>query len=378
MLFKRPGEVLPPAVNILVPISLGKSSLALLDMANAQLEEQGKTYENAAGFTLNAVFIDCEEADPLEKDPKEVLKELKEQFTHVTFTSIPLYSAFENTSSVSLLHDKDYSSVVDGISDKPTSIKELLSQTRTKTAREDLLSVLKRHLIIAEAKRQNYTLPTTIAWGHNATRLAELTLSLTIKGRGNSIHSQVLEHKNGTETTSGLPEIHPLNDVLSYEIPYYNNFRKTSHLVVDPETKPSQVTKNLSVDQLMHQYFENIQTNFPSIASTVVRTAAKLDDPNRDKEGLKECLICTAPVDPNQSLAWLTSITVNDSAPPETEEEEELSQKSREEKESETTTDSGKPTPNLCYGCIITIRDTTELQFPKRATKQEILDEYTL
>ncbi|KAG5360188.1 Cytoplasmic tRNA 2-thiolation protein 2 [Yarrowia sp. B02] len=379
VLFARPGCVLPPAVNIMIPISFGQSSLALLDMANAQLEEQAKTYENAAGFTLNAVFIDCSLADPLEKDPQETLSELEKRFTHAKFTSIPLSKAFEGASSVTLMHNRDYTSFVSGISEEPTSVEELLSSVGTKSAREDLLTVLKRHLIVEEAKRQNETLPTTVAWGHNATRLAELTLSLTIKGRGNRIHAQVLEHKNPKDSISGLPEIHPLNDVLSYEIPFYNSFRDVSDLAVDSVAKPSQVTKNLSIDQLMHQYFENIQTNFPSIASTVVRTAAKLDDPNADKQGLTPCLICASPVDPNQSLAWLTNITVNDPAAPETEEEEKLRQKAKEDKKGEDTlADKSLPVPNLCYGCIITIRDTENLKIPKRASKQEILDEFTL
>ncbi|KAG5368405.1 Cytoplasmic tRNA 2-thiolation protein 2 [Yarrowia sp. C11] len=378
VLFERPGCVLPPAINILVPISFGKSSLALLDMAHSQLEEQAKTYENAAGFTLNAVFIDCSEADILEKKPTETIQELQKQFPLAKFTSVPLSRAFEDTCAVSLKHNKDYSSFVSEISEEPTSVQHLLSSIGTKSAREDIISVLQRHLIIEEAHKQNLTLPTTVAWGHNATRLAELTLSLTIKGRGNRIHAQVLEHKNPQDSISGLPEIHPLNDVLSYEIPYYNSFRNVSHLEVNSLSKPSQVTKNLSIDQLMHQYFENIQTNFPSIASTVVRTAAKLDDPNAGKEGLTPCLICASPVDPNQSLAWLTNITVNEPAAPETEEEE-LSKKAEIEKSQESKeTDKNLPVPNLCYGCIITIRDTDKMSFPKRASKQEILDEFTL
>lgn len=380
VLFARPGCVLPPAINIMIPISFGQSSLALLDMANAQLEEQAKTYENAAGFTLNAVFIDCSEADPLEKEPKEIISELEKRFRHARFTTIPLSRAFEGASAVTLKHNRDYSSFVSNISEEPTSLQQLLSCVGTKSAREDVISVLQRHLIVEEAHRQNETLPTTVAWGHNATRLAELTLSLTIKGRGNRIHAQVLEHKDSKGSISGLPEIHPLNDVLSYEIPFYNSFVNVSDLVTNTVSKPSQVTKNLSIDQLMHQYFENIQTNFPSIASTVVRTAAKLDDPNAGKQGLTPCLICTSPVDPNQSLAWLTNITVNDPAAPETEEEEELSKKSKAEKAHEKKNDtvSQLPVPNLCYGCIITIRDTDNFTFPKRASKQEILDEFTL
>ncbi|QNP97230.1 Cytoplasmic tRNA 2-thiolation protein 2 [Yarrowia lipolytica] len=380
VLFARPGCVLPPAIKILVPISFGQSSLALLDMAHAQLEEQAKTYENAAGFTLNAVFIDCSEADPLEKEPNQIISELEKRFAHAKFTCIPLSKAFEGASSVTLKHNRDYTSFVSGISEEPTSVQQLLSCIGTKSAREDIISVLQRHLIIEEAKKQNESLPTTVAWGHNATRLAELTLSLTIKGRGNRIHAQVLEHKNPKDSISGLPEIHPLNDVLSYEIPFYNSFRNVSDLAVDTVSKPSQVTKNLSIDQLMHQYFENIQTNFPSIASTVVRTAAKLDDPNAAKQGLTPCLICASPVDPNQSLAWLTNITVNEPAAPETEEEEELSKKAHMEKSQEKTGDADRhlPVPNLCYGCIITIRDTDSFTFPKRASKQDILDEFTL
>lgn len=377
VMFSRPGCVLPPATNIMVPISLGQSSLALLDMAHAQLEEQAQTYEDARGFTLNAVHIDCSSADPMEKDPKEAIAELKKKFPRAEFTVVPLSRAFTGASSVTLQHNKDYTSLVTEISPEPTTVETLLSSIRTKSAREDLLEILKRHLIIEEAISQNKTLPTTVAWGHNATRLAELTLSLTIKGRGNRIHAQVLEHKDPKDSISGLPEIHPLNDVLSYEIPFYNSFRKIGDLPVNTTTKPSQVTKNLSIDQLMHQYFENIQNNFPSIASTVVRTAAKLDDPNSSKQGLTPCLICASPVDPNQSLGWLKNITVNDPAPQENEEERLLSENAQKTA-TKPDTNSQYPTPNLCYGCIITIRDTNSVTFPKRASKQEILDEYTL
>jgi hypothetical protein len=105
-----------------------------------------------------------------------------------------------------------------------------------------------------------------------------------------------------------------------------------------------------------------------------------LDDPNAAKQGLTPCLICASPVDPNQSLAWLTNITVNEPAAPETEEEEELSKKAHMEKSQEKTGDADRhlPVPNLCYGCIITIRDTDSFTFPKRASKQDILDEFTL
>jgi cytoplasmic tRNA 2-thiolation protein 2 len=107
VLFARPGCVLPPAIKILVPISFGQSSLALLDMAHAQLEEQAKTYENAAGFTLNAVFIDCSEADPLEKEPNQIISELEKRFAHAKFTCIPLSKAFEGASSVTLKHNRE-------------------------------------------------------------------------------------------------------------------------------------------------------------------------------------------------------------------------------------------------------------------------------
>lgn len=90
--------------------------------------------------------------------------------------------------------------------------------------------------------------------------------------------------------------------------------------------------RNITIDELMTQYFESIETQYPSIVANVVRTAGKLQ-PLRGNANGESCRICGLPGDGAGGDMTLSALTLNAQA-----------------------NDGGKPDngnkrSGMCYGC---------------------------
>lgn len=69
--------------------------------------------------------------------------------------------------------------------------------------------------------------------------------------------------------------------------------------------------RNITIDELMTQYFESIETQYPSIVANVVRTAGKLKPPPPGSADGGPCMICGLPGDGAGGDMTLSALTLN-------------------------------------------------------------------
>ena len=171
---------------LLLPLSMGVSSLALLHCLDEQLKRQ---IENTGrtGFALQILHVDMTAVVPEGPSEKD-LDAIKERYPTNTYTSIPLSSVMEVEDIQDLLKQYNIDTPAslalahEGIeTTNLESLQKLLQAIPTATARSDVLQILLHKLIVDFAKADTCE---AIVWGDSTTRLAEKTLAETAKGRG--------------------------------------------------------------------------------------------------------------------------------------------------------------------------------------------------
>ena len=275
--------------RILLPLSFGVASTALLHILDLHLKTQ-KSKTGRTGFVIHAVLIqDPEQSLPTE----ELLEKVREAYPEHQYTSRPLHDVFR------LVHDDaSLRDLVPGVAGKQhltpqECLAHLVNSLTSATARADVLTTLRTRLIVEHAKLSGCE---SILWGDSTTRLAEKTLAETAKGRGFSLPWQIADGL----TPFGINFHYPLRDVLKKELVSYIDMAdpKLANLVHESSsgaTQASMSSKNTTIDDLMKQYFESVEENFPSIVSNVVRTTGKLEIlPNASSD--PNCSLCNMPV----------------------------------------------------------------------------------
>ncbi|CAN6640497.1 cytoplasmic tRNA 2-thiolation protein 2 [Trichomonascus vanleenenianus] len=323
--YKTPN---PEDQHILLALSLGPSSLALLDMAIDTIRLMRQQHRGRQGFYLHGLHID-ECPDPEESDAKELIAALGETYPECEFACLPLTAAKSLASEAVEIGQGG---------SRGESVFALLNKM-TRTSRQDASELLKKQLIESFGKQKGCQ---TVIYGHSQTRLAELIISHTAKGRGAAVPrdiNQTLE--NGY--------IYPLRDLLRSEISIYNGLKEVTRFVSQYKPRVPATTKLQSIDELVNQYFVSVEEGFPSVVSTVVRTAGKLDDSRAPV--VASCSVCGDPVAAD-TLEWTKKITV---CPP------------TEDKSAQ-----------LCYGCIVMFRRTVGSVNWPRYDKNELLKEFEL
>lgn len=214
------------------------------------------------------------------------------------------------------------------------------------TSRADILRHLTRHLLLHRAmiKERKYV---ALLLGHSVTTLAALTLSEVANGRGFSIPWQVNDGPIPLSTydfspspPSNTPVVvsktefpihHPLREISTGEIKGFINFTDPLRELVslgggDGKGRGSVVShKDLSIDEVMTRYFENVEESYASIVANVVRTTGKLD---RVSASDSMCGLCGVALDEKGDSRWAGEIG-----------DDEDGQKTR-----------------LCYGCKRSVR----------------------
>ncbi|KAF2688325.1 hypothetical protein K458DRAFT_440028 [Lentithecium fluviatile CBS 122367] len=275
--------------KLLLALSFGISSLTLLHILDGQLKNQ-KQRTGRTGFALDVVFVDIPNAETAASKEEAFIK-IQETYPGFHYNSLDLHDIFEMASEASL------SSLLCGADIKedntPTEkLASLVFSLTSATARADVITTLKTRLIVEHAKSTGCE---GILWGDSTTKLAEKTLSETAKGRGFSLPWQVADG----DSPFGLTFNYPLRDILKKELVSYVDLIGPSlaSLVRDSPaaTQASTSSKNTTIDDLMKQYFESVEENFPSIVSNVVRTTSKLEAPAVDSSAPR-CHLCSMPV----------------------------------------------------------------------------------
>ncbi|KAF1830079.1 cytoplasmic tRNA 2-thiolation protein 2 [Decorospora gaudefroyi] len=281
------GAEQPP--RILVPLSFGVSSLTLLHILNRHLQTQ-KSKTGRTGFAISAVYIQ----DPGQDLPAEHwLEKARQQYPDHQYASLPLHEVFrlvpDDASLQALVPQLEHQ----GNASPQQRFAHLINSLSSATARADVLTTLRTRLIVEHAQRIGCE---SILWGDSTTRLAQRTLAETAKGRGFSLPW----HISDGASPFGLHFHYPLRDVLKKELVSYTHMSEPGLAALVHETTPgvaqaSMSSKNTTIDDLMKQYFESVEENFPSIVANVVRTTSKLEiRPGAAAD--PRCSLCSMPV----------------------------------------------------------------------------------
>lgn len=269
---------------LLLPISLGVSSVTLLYILDRHLQGQ-RDRSGRTGFNLQLLFISMPGADSDEELKK--LEAIRERYAQYSFMTQDLASIFLPASSQHLVMSKNTEH-----SEAQKSLAKLLESVPSASSKTDIVNLLKTRLIVNFAKMNGCE---GILWGSSTTKLAETILAETAKGRGFCLPWVVADGLS----PYGIPFYYPVRDVLKKELisqlELDNNAGLKDLVMQEGETKAPPSSKNTTIDVLMKQYFESVEEHYPSIVSNVVRTTGKLEEA---KWGVAQtCKLCQLPVD---------------------------------------------------------------------------------
>lgn len=175
----------------------------------------------------------------------------------------------------------------------PAQTQELLRSFEaagTATAREELLEMLRTHLIVQTARDRGYT---KVMMGDSLTRVAIKLLTNLSLGRGAflAVDTGFTDRRHGD-----VMVVRPMRDYTAKEIAFYNRFFSVPTVIVPPlftkrREKPS-------IHQLVERFLVGLQEEFPSTISTVYRTGEKLSpEPAKASSEAQRCLLCLCGLD---------------------------------------------------------------------------------
>lgn len=259
--------------KMLLPISFGFSSLVLLHILDFHIGTQ-KARTNRAGYSLTLLFVDCSSVETSAPKP-DLLSEVSKRYPGHEYATVQLEDVFRSGAADETLNGLLPTSSLETSGTPLERLSTLMNSLTSATARADVIPILRTRLIVEEAKRLGCE---GVLWGDSTTKLAEKTLAETAKGRGFSLPWQIADG----ESPFGVTFNYPLRDVLKKELVSYAELLDPPLTpLVDPGsmgvTPTNMSSKNTTIDDLMKQYFESVEENFPSVVANVVRTTSKLE-----------------------------------------------------------------------------------------------------
>lgn len=273
---------------LLLPLSFGSCSTTLLHLLSEHMKGQVER-TGRSGYKLHVLHVD-EGFNSDGNASRMQLDTVKARFPEHTYSLSSLAETTSMEDITSLFKGETKHESRDSSKTPPPSISELLSSLTSATSRTDTLQILRRRLITTFAKQHSCE---SLLWAHSTTRLAEITLAETAKGRGASIPWLVSD----TSSPHGIQYFYPMRELLTKEIIAFSALVEPpiSDLIVQDVVKPAVSTKNTSIDDLMRQYFESVEREYPSIVANVVRTTGKLQAPEV-REAEERCELCEMPL----------------------------------------------------------------------------------
>lgn len=285
---KLRGGFKDPQRTLLVPISFGVSSIVLLHVLDQQLSNRAEAGRHA-GYNLHILFVN--QSAVLEQvSIHDSLDVLKQRYPSHTYSAISLEDCCDYGIELDMPPFADALTKGHIAADRPTRLKYLLSSLPSATSRADIIEILRRRLIFGYAKAHACD---SILFADSTTRLAEKTLSETAKGRAITLPWLTADgsSSDGTNCT------YPLRDLLRKELGAYASIASPSltPLIREAPTHMPTSSKDTTIDDLMTQYFESVEQNYPSIVANVVRTSGRLVAPST-LECTNACAICGHPI----------------------------------------------------------------------------------
>ncbi|CZT19714.1 related to Cytoplasmic tRNA 2-thiolation protein 2 [Ramularia collo-cygni] len=272
--------------SVLLAVSLDACSVTLLHVVSqhlkGQVEKTGRT-----GFKLCVLYVNRSHlADTSEATA--LFSQLKERFPEHDYHTVELSDAL-SLEGVSKLFGQDAEDLSQ-TNDATQRLMHVLDHATSATSRQDTEQTLRRRLVVQFAQDRDCE---SIIWDYSATKLAERTLAETAKGRGIALPWTVADG----ESLHGVPFYHPLRELLNKELKSYVSFIEPpfDDGFVTAEVKPIVSTKNTTIDDLMEQYFDSVEKEYPSIVANVVRTTGKLVTPALSQT--EQCELCNNPLE---------------------------------------------------------------------------------
>lgn len=314
----RIGNTQNSRAKYILGLSFGPSSASLVQLLDNNL--QGLKEKNLrVAYEVHVVHIDTNlSSAPASADAdssaSQLLEKYKERFPNLSMQCVSLSDALA-------LDTIDWSVLPMLQADLAPAqqLRSLLDALPSVTSRVDIMRLLVRHLLLSLALKSNGH---ALLLGSTTTALAEVTLAETAKGRGFAVPWQVndgpvpittfLRHgeqavegeaAKGTEKTT-FPIYYLLRDVFKREIITYTGLLKPSMKDLIQDAGPSSSTivshKELSIEDVMARYFEEVEESYPSVVANVVRTSGKL---TRENDG-DACAICGMDLDQQGDARW--------------------------------------------------------------------------
>ncbi|KAK2744382.1 cytoplasmic tRNA 2-thiolation protein 2 [Myotisia sp. PD_48] len=319
--------------TFLLPLSLGLSSLSLLEIANKRLDRDRAKDHLRSSHHLHVLIIDAPSLNAAPNSKASRIDTLRSKFPHCTFTEIPLHSVFtyDQHASEFISQYLNHNPVNDPCLKDEEILNMFRNLTSTATSRVDMEQLLLKRLIIAFAKEHGCD---GVLWGDSDTRLAEKTLAGVATGRGAALSWEVCDGM----TPWDIYFTFPLRDLFMSEIKSYAllEFPDLLSAISAKETKSfeNQTTKTMSIQDLMSQYVQQQGGKYPGVMANIVRTVDKLQAPQL--HGTTSCVSCGVPLQSNQMDATTLKLLEQSNRP-------------------------GATTNPTCYGCARTFLD---LQHP--------------
>lgn len=271
--------------ELLVPFSFGPCSNALLHVLSQHLRGQSQK-SGRTGYQLHVLHVDYQGSMDY-----RLWDKLQLRYPEHAYSCCQLEDVVDDQDLSPLLTDRtSQNSASAVIGDDENRLSAHLSALPSTTARADVFQLLRHRRVIQFAKEHNCD---AILWAHSTTALAARTLAETAKGRGFALPWLV----GDGESPLGVPSHYPLREILSKEVVAFASHAEPSYedLVLKEDSKPAVSTKNTTIDDLMEQYFTNVEAEYPSIVANVVRTTGKLQSPSLDQIE-KHCELCNLPL----------------------------------------------------------------------------------
>ncbi|KAJ0284504.1 hypothetical protein COL940_004064 [Colletotrichum noveboracense] len=301
----------------LLGLSFGHSSAAMVQVLDKNLQSLHDRKLRVA-YEVHAIHIDTYLSGTSQSSAKspasQLLDKYEERFPNLSMQCVPLSDALRlDTIDWSVLPalQKDL--------EPSQQVRAMLEALPSVTSRVDILRLLVRHLLLSLAIDKECH---ALLLGCTTTALAELTLAETAKGRGFAVPLQVNDGQvpittfprskeqseegqpaSGTQKTT-FPVYYLLRDVFKREVTTYTGLVQPPirELIQDAGSSSSTIVshRELSIEDVMTRYFEEVEESYPSVVANVVRTTGKLI---RENAG-DTCALCGMDLDEHGYARW--------------------------------------------------------------------------
>lgn len=316
--------------KVLVGLSFGVSSSSLVEILDESAKNQLKKRPTPA-YDPVVVHVDSDLGDQTSSsspsETKRLLDKFRERYPSFTFRSIPLTAVLD-------LNTVDWSALPvatsrgeEGEKGPADRLHDFFARLPSTSSRADIMRLFVRHILISAALAEDCH---ALLLGCSTTALAALTLGETAKGRGftlpwmtndgpQPIHAFTAAPRDPEGSDRGaeaagkqiakLRIYYPLREVFRNELVAYANLVSpplTDLVLPSDAARPGAAVvshKDVSIDDVMSRYFDEVEASYPSIVANVVRTTAKLERLGENGDDIS-CGLCGMGLDEQGDERW--------------------------------------------------------------------------